>query len=78
MTLNKTETQIMAEIERRGYATIEHGHGFTRHSDYGKRQIAARNTLIQKGLIKIALQGLERDSERGHSSIHYWSRIVKA
>lgn len=77
--LNKTENEIMQEIEKKGYAIIEHGHGFARKSGwYGARRVNARNSLIQKGLIKVDSQSTDRDSHRGFSSIHYSSRVVKA
>lgn len=76
MTLNKTEQQIMQEIEKKGYTTIEHGR--IKRRTFGARQVNARNSLIQKGLVKVVWNTIERDSERGWSSIFYCSRIERA
>ena len=78
MTLNKTEQELMNEIAAKGYTSVEHGRGFNRHSHYGARRVKARNSLIQKGLIKVTHQGKETDARRGFSSYHFWSRIELA
>lgn len=76
MTLNKTEQSIMDEIERKGYATIEHGR--IKRRTFGTRTINARNSLVKKGLIKVIWQAKEVDCERGWSSTFYGSRVEKA
>jgi hypothetical protein len=74
--MNKTELQIMAEIERKGYASIEHGR--IKRRTFGARIVNARNSLIQKGLIKVVWSTTETDSERGWSSVFYCSRVERA
>ncbi len=78
MKPNKTEHQILDEIDAKGYTTIEHGRGFRRGTDYGRRRVNARNTLLEKGLIVVSYHGKETYSERGYSSYHFWSRVELA
>lgn len=77
MKLNKTEQEIMAEIEKKGYTSIEHGHGFNYKQKYGDRRVNARNSLISKGLIEVTQHGKETDAHRGRMSVHFWSVVRK-
>ena len=73
----KTELELLAEIDAKGYTTVEHGRGFGRKSFYGARRANARNRLLEAGLIRITHSGHETDSQRGYSSFHLWSRIER-
>jgi hypothetical protein len=73
--INKTEQMIMDEIEKKGYANIEHG--IIKRRPFGGRLVNARNNLLDKGLVKITRQTTEHDSERGFGSVFYLSTVEK-
>jgi hypothetical protein len=74
--LNKTENEILQEIQRKGYTSIEHG--IIKHKSFGNRRVNARNSLIVKGLIKVTWQKTECDSAHGVTDTFYLSRVEKA
>jgi hypothetical protein len=74
--MNKTEEVIMQEIDRKGYANIEHG--MIKGRSFGARIVNVRNSLLEKGCVKIIRRSVERDAEHGRGSVLYLSTIEKA
>ncbi len=56
----------MREIAQRAYSIVEHCVG--RAGTSGQRRVNARDSLVEKGLVRVAFRTRETDSHHGFST----------